>query len=239
MVFSVSSLGLLDTPVAVTLTLCFLQYLAQTYGCSSIWLPSLLPYSQDSPVWCLSAVTHGLWHPTVPWTWIHTAFTVPYDLTPLQWLHSAPLTQTNTHTHTCMQSPSSRQTGRNGVEWEARTNCRHQAQGMAVYTEKCTALLAVYTKQPRYLLFSLFSLIFSFLVNPDASFLNLWNLPKNTIIFIQSPNAFPPNEPVWPAVTLPTHPLPHSVSNLRTVSPSGSQWWVPFQIAAVNAVLGH
>lgn len=71
------------------------------------------------------------------------------------------------YTHANRQSPPSRQIGRNGAEWEARTSCRRQAQGMAVYTEKCIALLAVYTKQPLPSIFSNFFLLSQ-----------LWSLPS-------------------------------------------------------------
>lgn len=115
MVSPVSSLGLLVPPAAVAQTLCFLQYLAQMYGCSNIWLPNVLSYSPA--MWYLSATTHQSLHPCnvhAPQSYgvLHPGCWRPCDLSPASTHRSlwpdptpvavlrAPYTHTHMHTHT-------------------------------------------------------------------------------------------------------------------------------------------
>lgn len=203
MVSSVFSTEHLDTTVGVPQTLCILQYLGQISSCSSIWLPTsylthrtacVMPVSSHTV--CLASQGSLNLNPQ------HSQFLMTWNL-------SSGCTQTPLHRqkHTCMKNPSSRQTGRHGVQWEARTSCRHKTQGSAVYTEKYITLLAVYTKQPPVTPCSLyFPSFFPSQPAPIPPFLSLCNLPKNAIIIVQSQMLFP-DEPIWPHTHTPLAPL--------------------------------
>lgn len=56
----VTCMDFLVPSVVKSQTLCSLQYLVQTRGCSSIWLSSLLVYLPASPRWCLLAISHSM-----------------------------------------------------------------------------------------------------------------------------------------------------------------------------------